>query len=286
MKKLSSLALFLMFLSSISFSFIGCVKYNIPEKVQGSFQWRGQDLRERQKALFKYITKRTVRVVIYKATYLKKLKQTTGRTYAGWGTGSILNYKNGYSYIMTAEHVAPLMKKSIDENREVRYYYVLEYRNHKNKVIKYIRGAKIVATNAKIDISILKVKYNFKVRSVLAKRLYLGERVSIVGYPFLRGVKGAQLSYSHANVSTLLYFKKSPTEASPLLARWGGAAYFGNSGGAVWNYKGEIVGVVTMITRFKTFLGTYIPQQDCAYGPSIYAINYILSKNNLDFLKY
>ena len=201
---------------------------------------------------------------------------------AGWGTGTILYSSKEFSLIQTANHVA-VVKDALNGNlKRVCSGFYIERRNQDDKIIHVFKGnTKIVAKDPLSDLAVIKVFYNFNVSSRIAQDTYLGQSIRIIGFPSLRGIKAKRLSYEKGYVATRLGdagWLKHQT-------RFGTAAYFGNSGGAVWNQQGEIVGTVTNLVGFSTLLGDYIPQQNCVYGPGARALqNFYNSYKDLKFL--
>jgi len=238
-----------------------------------------------EKALVQYITDRTVRVVVVCKIINNQTYEIVKDSYdAGWGTGTIIASSKNYSFIQTANHVA-VNKPEIDkELTRTCDGFAIEQRDVDNKVISMFRGkVEVVAASSSSDIAVLKVYKDYKVTSRLARDTYLGQSIRIVGFPFLRGVIGNHLSYEKGHISTRNMGTKG--EWMKHEVRWGSAGFFGNSGGAVWNQQGEIVGTVVSLMAFRTLLGEVIPQQNCLYGPGTIALRaFYKSHKELDFI--
>ena len=65
------------------------------------------------------------------------------------------------------------------------------------------------------------------------------------------------------------------------IARYSAVGYFGNSGGAVWDDNGKIVGTVTSMIGFRT-LGGYVPQHGSLYGLDLNYIKKFYRENQVD----
>lgn len=233
-----------------------------------------------EKRLTKYIVNRTVRVI----TYCKVVNLDTGKVVKkekeyGWGTGAILVSARNYSYIQTANHVVDI-KKTIQKDNRIRICrFGIERRDVYNRVKDlYKGGINVVAVDKNKDIAVLKIPHNFGVNSKIAATSHIGQDVKLIGFPALRGIKKAHLSYGSGKIATLNMGTKNSLRKMKYQMRIGIGGYFGNSGGAVWNNKGELVGVATLITGFRT-LGGFVPQQDCLYGPGVRALREFYLKN-------
>jgi hypothetical protein len=224
-----------------------------------------------EKGLIDYITKRTVRI----AVNCKVVDNTTRKVVEkykenGWGTGTILVSTKDYSLIQTALHITAKKNKKVTEGTRICDKLYIEQVNTENRSISMYKGkVEILKINKKIDVAILKVFKNYRVSTPIAKDTYLGQGVRVLGYQWLRGVKSYHLSYEKGYIATHNIGLKNVKIKGAL--RIGVAGYFGNSGGAVWNQQGELVGIITSLIGFGT-LGGYVPQQNCLYGPGIEAL--------------
>lgn len=235
---------------------------------------------EAEKRLTKYIVDRTVRVVIY----CKVVNSDTGKIVKkekerGWGTGAILVSTKNYSYIQTANHVVDIKKTTRKDNLTRICRFGIERRDVYNRVKDLYKGRiHVAAIDENKDIALLKAHYNFGVSSKIATTSHIGQNVKLIGFPALRGIKKAHLSYGAGKVATLNMGTKNSLRKMKYQMRVSIGAYFGNSGGAIWNSKGKLVGIATLLTGFRT-LGGFVPQQDCLYGPGVKALREFYSDN-------
>ena len=257
--------------------FVGCNGYGCsmqPPIRNGdtSFNADGNSKEEAEKKLINYISKRVVRVVILcqivnieTGVIIQKYKET------GWGTGAIVVSTDKYSLIQTAAHVIDTSTTTKGNLQKTCDKFSIEQRDVNNKIINTYDKVGILTSDATRDIGVLRIPYNLSVSSRLANSIYLGQRVRVIGYPFLRGIKKSQLSYSNGHVATINIERENSINKSPNQMRIDLFGYMGSSGGAVWTSDGRLVGTVTMLTGWRTF-GGYIPQHSCLYGPSVVAL--------------
>ena len=237
---------------------------------------------ERKKVLLKYIAERTVRIIVQCQT----IDKTTGKITqpykpSGWGTGAVIKSTKNYSLIQTAAHV---VSNTIKENSDLKKScnkYSIEKRDLNNKVINTYDKVAIYKKNVKHDIAVLMIPYNLKVSSQFATSTYIGQRIHLLGYPKLRGVSGKHLSYAPGYIMTLNMGVQSTWKGTKDIARYSAVGYFGNSGGAVWDSNGKIVGVVTSMVGFRT-LGGYVPQHGSLYGLDLKYIKKFYKDNQVD----
>lgn len=219
-----------------------------------------------EKRLIEYVTERTVRIT----THCQVVNTKTGKIIQkykerGWGTGTILVSTKNYSLIQTAAHVTKVMEKTSGDLKMSCDKFFLEKRDSKNNIIKTYGKVSVYKKDIKHDIAVLMVPYNMGVSSKLADTSYIGQRIRLLGYPHLRGVSGTHLSYASGHIMTLNIGKQKTWNNTKGKARFSAVGYFGNSGGAVWNSQGQIVGIVTSMIGFRT-LGGYVPQHGSIYG--------------------
>lgn len=159
----------------------------------------------------------------------------------GFGAGFILNKEKGY--IVTAAH---MLKK----NHSTAFVFL-----RTDKKLKAV----IAAIDHKNDILILKVNpeklKGLKIRQVkLATKQIVGERVFGIGHPeeIIGVVSSGIVSSGFIHVSN----PKSVLPRTYFLSDI--HIYFGNSGGPVFNYKNEVVGIVV---RFWHTYSCIVPSQ-------------------------
>jgi len=221
-----------------------------------------------EKALIDHIAKRTVRVIA-RCMVINTATNTVTIPYkdVGWGTGTIMSSVGDHSIVQTAYHVVMDNDLVSGDLKRVCDRFAIEQRDTNNIVISTFRGKiEVVASDKESDLAALKVYTNFGVSSAVARVSYLGQSIRIIGYPFLRGVKGVHLSYEKGHISTINMGYKPSAQI-----RVGASGYFGNSGGAVWNQQGELVGTVNSMVGFRT-LGGFVPQPNCLYGAGVHAL--------------
>ena len=239
----------------------------------------------RERKLVKYIADRTVRIT----THCQVVNTKTGKTItkykeSGWGTGAVLVSTKHYSLIQTAAHVVKVVEKAKGDLKYTCDRFYLEKRDIHNNVIKTYGKVSIYKKDTKHDIAILMVPYNLGVSSRLASSSYIGQRVRLLGYPYLRGVFGKHLSYASGYVMTLNIGKQRSWKNTKGLARFSAVGYFGNSGGAVWNSNGQIVGIVTSMVGFKT-PGGFVPQHGSLYGLNLKYIKNFYNEKQVKYIK-
>lgn len=278
-KKLRSVYLFLLvFLTS-------CVVqngYNRPGDLEFKSQWAVKQEKE-ERLLLEYIAKRTVRVI----SSCKIVNTKTGKVAqkykeSGWGTGAVIISKNNYSLIQTAFHVVDHTdtvkggyKKSCDK-------FVLERRDLSNKITGIYDKVTIYKKNKTLDIAVLIVPYDLGVSSSFSDKMYIGQKIRLLGYPYLRGVSGKHLSYADGKILTINMGKQPTWKDVTDITRYSTIGYFGNSGGAVWTSEGKIVGIITSMTGFRTMLGSFIPQSGCLYGLGLNGIRNFYKQSGVE----
>lgn len=233
-----------------------------------------------ENSILQHASERTVHVQIYRKLYKGDKIFKEAQEY-GWGTGTILYYKNLYSYILTANHVVDsdgdftlYFDKLTREFSVLRaeYFIVLERRNLSNEVVDKAVHVEVIKQDRLLDLALLKVPYNFGVKTKLAQKTLLGETIYSFGYPLQRGIEGAQLSFAKGYIKSINFpgLNKMPGQV-----KIGTSLYSGNSGGGIFNEKGELTAAITLMTGWS--LGDeFIPQQDCFYGPGAESIRHFL----------
>lgn len=133
-----------------------------------------------------------------------------------WGTGVVLGDSAKGTLIVTAYHVAkPLSTCRLETN---------DY-----------AGIKIVIADKKKDLAILISSTHTTIKTVLVDPV-IGEHIYAIGYPNPIIQKGAIVAVTDGLVVS--YYDEQE------LHRTSAPVYFGNSGGGVWNNKGQLVGIV------------------------------------------
>lgn len=139
---------------------------------------------------------------------------------SGSGTGTIVDGDK----VLTAEHV-------VDDREDCQIFV----RREKEK--SYL--ALVVKEDSKVDLALLVVSKNYGLSTEVAPAR-LGEEIVVIGYPAqLLDWGTPYLSALFGNVST-----RNIKTKGRCVDRISAAIYYGNSGGAVFNSVGQIVGVV------------------------------------------
>lgn len=168
-------------------------------------------LDERQ--LVEYAVDRTVQVRV-----------KCGGEKMGRGSGVIVRTAPGQSHVITAYHV---IDGGLEDgcslhivNRADRWFGASLYRGDKGK-----------------DLAVLTVGVNLGVYAPIATRSYIGETVVAVGYPAIPVDRNeARLSVSRGVLATYGVLDR--------YTRFTAQAYYGSSGGPIFNTRGEIVGIM------------------------------------------
>lgn len=234
--------------------------------------------------LIPYIAERTVHVQIHRKLFDGKKVYKNTHLYS-WGTGTVMYYENLHSYILTANHVVQddgmfTLHWDGKDFRVLRteYFLVAERRNLHNQVIDKAVHGKVVKQNSILDLALIEFPYNFRLseETKIAQNVQVGQQVHMMGYPSLRAIGSYYLSYSRGTIATVGINKEHSLNNMPNQIRFDINGYFGNSGGALINNRGEIVGVVSMMTGWSISRQSFIPHSGCIYGPSVEAIRHFL----------
>ena len=172
------------------------------------------------------------------------------------GSGSIIGIeKDGYTYVLTAKHCTPL--EGINKKRKRRRYKTLIVEIPMlDKEFDSGRGKDFKIGNQYIDIAIEDIYadeiydlalfrfptiegHNLSVISPAKRRLYIGDTVYAVGNP---------IAMTDNITKGIFSCSKTFEEIDYMVISSG--IIMGNSGGAVANEDGEIVGVVVAISQF------------------------------------
>lgn len=271
--------------------FIGCNGYGCaiqPAAVRNgdsSFNGGHGKTEEVEKRLVEYISKRVVRVVMQcQVLDVESGKIVQEYKEAGWGTGAIIVSTDNYTLIQTAAHVIELKTTTSGDKVRTCDRFIIEQRDLNNKVIATYGNVGIVAKDDTRDIGVVRIPYNLGVSSKLADSVYIGQRIRILAYPWLRGIQKAHLSYASGYIATINLGRKNSLRKSPNQMRIDAFGFMGSSGGAVWTSDGKLVGIVTMLTGWRTF-GGYIPQHSCLYGPSVEALKNFYREKGIKIVK-
>lgn len=201
----------------------------------------------------KYVLQRTVR--IYSMCRLKRLPTVKSPL---WGSGSIVYSSSRYSFILTVAHV---VKKRI--LWDCKNYYVQRY--GLNKKLIDSKPATVFKIYKGSDLALLKVEHNYKLQTYFGKRNYLGQSIYIAGFALLpQRANNTAVSFVQGSIETLnIKIFKSKT-----FIRYSAPIFSGLSGAAIYNTKGEIVGVVSFMVGVNTRRG-FVPRPGYFFGPGV-----------------
>lgn len=237
---------------------------------QQPFKYRHSNLDKRTSALIKYMSKRSVRIRCMKILVEKDTGILLGRhKKCGWGTGTIIRSYKGASYILTANHVVSLDREDslFYNNAEWVYYYLIERRSLKNKVINTYGGSIVVRRDTERDVAVLEIPYNLNIQTAISHNVVLGQEAHVLGYPWLPNISGSHLSYTHGYIGTM-YLGNDKTKRRKQHDRIDMDVYMGNSGSAVFDNNGRIVGMINWVTGMRLYGGYFLPQPKQTYGCS------------------
>ena len=185
---------------------------------------------------------------VHKYPDYSKLQKSNVRIKQGWGGGSgtVIKIENGYTYVLTAKHVVdgsqtieieiPMKDKTYENNKGAHYIKVgVEYVDilseniylHKSSDIAMVRFPTLEG-------------HDLAVTPGAPKAGEIGDVIYVIGNPIrlidniTRGLYSSDRTWSDTDYMVI---------SAPII--------FGNSGGAVVNNKGELLGVVSAISQFE-----------------------------------
>ena len=151
------------------------------------------------------------------------MKRNFARTPMSSGTGFFISQDG---YLVTNHHV-------VDGGRR------FEIQRGETKL-----PAKVIRTSAPNDLAVLKVEGEFPALEILSSdRVELGDSVLTVGFPRPR-VQGLSPKLSRGEIGSLQGLRDDPTQFQVSLP-----LQPGNSGGALVNRDGKVIGVVQSVLR-------------------------------------
>jgi S1-C subfamily serine protease len=121
--------------------------------------------------------------------------------------------------------------------------------------------AEIVAEDKKVDLALLKIKGpipNTYASPLLpdSATITRGERIYIVGNP--AGAENTVVEGIVSNMNRTFEFPWTGDEKLPMI-QFSGGIFGGNSGGALYNEKGELIGVPGAMVTGANFIGLAVP---------------------------
>lgn len=195
----------------------------------------------------------------------------------GGCSGSLIDAKEGY--ILTAEHCVTnqyktFEKESFDENGVVKKEKVrrlvdgtvsqYEYRGSESvRTVTY--KVKLIATDKDTDLALLQIKAN--IPNTISSKFACEEparldRVYIVGNPtgvLYSSVTTGIVSSIQRDYDLLSFQNNDAADGKKPLMQISGGIVGGNSGGAIYNVRGEMIGVPVLGHRTNEVLGFAVP---------------------------
>ena len=233
------------------------------------FNYKRKNLDSHRAKLIKYISKRVVRVVCKKGLINTDTNTIVKNNVScGWGSGTIIRSYSDHTFILTAYHVVNAAKKvGPYSNTEWFYYYMIETRNIKNEVLRTYGGTLLVAKDEPRDVAVLQIPYNLNIQTPISHDVILGQEAHVLGYPWITAVEGVHISYTHGYIGTMHMGNKNDT-SSKQHDRIDIDIYFGNSGSAVFDNKGMIVGMINSMSGIRFFGVGFYPRPKQTFGCS------------------
>lgn len=189
-------------------------------------------------------------------------------------SGTLIDLKN--KLVLTNYHCVDSKISTIDDELSTPDGFVKKVKRKKyddvlvqqNRYSGYTRVsnvtyvAEIVAENQKVDLAVLKIKDNLPSTTfsqlIPDDNVVRGERVYIVGNPLLQ--EASLVEGIVSNVNRTFEFPWTQNEKLPMI-QFSGGAIGGNSGGALYNERGQLIGVPAAGVPSATFIGLAIPHQ-------------------------
>lgn len=159
------------------------------------------------------------------------------------GTGSIIKIDDNYTYILTNNHVAG----------EGQVNPILFVENENRKI-----QAEIIANHPYLDIAVIRVQGHLKDKTAIKgiSISKIGDPVYIVGHPLLN-------KYTYTEGVMAGYVGISLLFQAPCI--------YGNSGSAIINKYGELVGVVYALQQYPGFLG--LPEAQITHSIAVDSVS-------------
>ena len=189
---------------------------------------------EKDRAVKKVIKSKTVKIVTrcFPNTIAGLLQ--TGSGFTASGTGVILKSFEKKSYILTAHHVITHSDFScFSEVFKSSDRFMMEPSFAHNEI-----------KDKKNDLALVSVAVNFGINSTVASEAYVGQKLTVAGYPGIDLKSSSQsISINSGEYATEIYEKGGCL----YVFRMTSDVWSGYSGGAVFNVKGQIVGITSFM---------------------------------------
>ena len=153
-------------------------------------------------------------------------------------------------YIVTAAHC---VTSEEDENMSIDTVYFKDYEESISNNI--VHKAKVYAIDDKNDVSILMNNHLTHLWVNITNHFYDGEKVWILGHP-----SGYTYSLS-AGIVSGLKIMNSPKNQHVKVIQVSGSAWFGSSGGGVFNANGDLLGVCSFVSSKAPMINFFAPTE-------------------------
>ena len=145
------------------------------------------------------------------------------------------------------------------------------------KDMEHQKPAKIIKKDSTVDLGLLKVSSKSKKGNLAAKDAELGEQILVAGYPFLSSL-GDSVKVTGGIISS--------TETSGINARkqfqMSAPIQPGNSGGPIYNTKGDIVGIsISRLSKISTLTKSGSIPENINFGIKSSEVTKFLASANL-----
>jgi len=155
----------------------------------------------------------------------------------GGGSGNVVKATEKYVYILTCYHVYDGVINTKGGDKIVAFPRDVYEQTIKNEI-------ELVAGDEEIDLALIRIPnmvYGYRVATVASRDVIFNEDVICIGHPL------ATINFITRGYLGTTYYKDVTIFNMPVT--------FGNSGSAVFNMQGEIVGVVKQVRGLGGFMG-------------------------------
>ncbi len=178
-------------------------------------------------------------VTVINARSIPGINNTTSEELV-WGSGVIIDSRG---YVLTNEHVAGAAQDLI-----------VTMANGRNAPARYIAGDGIV------DLALIKIEWDWRFEKLPwgdSTKLRVGDEVAVIGSP-LGNLRNSVTTGIVSGLDRRVYVDEDATVSG--LIQTDAAINRGNSGGALVDERGRLVGIVTLIIRETTIEGDPLAQ--------------------------
>jgi serine protease Do len=188
---------------------------------------------------------------------MNKTVDNTNFIVGGSCSGTLIDNRPGRNIILTAAHC-------IENGKPVIVEQILPGGVDYDITSHWI--ADPIARNKEVDLAVLKIRgdHVFPEAAKVASKDYVvrrGERIWIVGNPLMlyNSVNEGVVSYPNRRITDP---DDKPGDVGEVKIQFSGGIAPGNSGGAIYNDNGELIGVVSMVFKSYPFIGFAVPFYD------------------------